>query len=266
MKLKYAKYYDIINKIGEGSYGIVYDAVDNRLGKRVAIKKIKTKYVKSSKVQWQAKIEANGLLSLRDHPNIVDLVDLLLAEDAIYIIMEHVQGQTLKNLISTKKVSNTEKLFTQILSALDFAHKKSIMHLDIKPANILVESPLNVKVVDFGISKTLGALDEGETIGTPIYMSPEQINAEKLDAKSDIYSIGMTMLTTVIGKPIYSNIRDKHTLFSTIKKVPLADTLRKNNLTINNKKIKEAILTATEIQKANRFNDCKEFMDHLNFA
>jgi len=269
MNLRYAPYYRIIREVGKGSFGLVYEAIDGRTQRRVAIKTIHPQYVSDPKIRRNCQKEANGYLKLRDHLNIVDLVDFVLGDDAIYIVMEFVDGISLKKYInlslrSSKSIaSNTVRyIFNQVLSAIEFAHQNDIIHLDIKPENILLEGNLNVKVVDFGISKSLNELKDNEKVGTPIYMSPEQIQNGVLDETTDIYSIGQTMLTTVIGKSIYWRISDRDILFDQIMKVPIHMYLK--DYPEMDTHLRNLILTATAKEKRDRFSSCFDFRKQLN--
>lgn len=269
MKLKYAQYYNILQEVGKGSFGKVYEAVDTRINRRVAIKAIHPKFVTNENIRLNCLKEANGYLSLRDHPNIVDLVDLVKEQDAIYIVMDYIDGMTLEDYVNMHKQSGQvisynviQHIFNQILSAIGYAHQKDIIHLDIKPGNILLEGNLKVKVVDFGISKSLKELSPTHRVGTPIYMSPEQVLMEKLDKTTDIYAIGLTMLTTLLGESIYRNMRTEDQLFDQILNFAIEDSLQKYSWI--DSRLRHLIVKSTSKKKENRFLSCQEFQYYLN--
>lgn len=269
MKLKYAQYYNIIREVGKGSFGVVYEAIDTRIHRRVAIKAIHSKFVANESIRLNCLKEANGYLSLRDHPNIVNLVDLVKEKDAIYIVMDFIEGMTLEDYINMYKESGDTippdtilRIFNQVLSAIGYAHQKDIIHLDIKPGNILLEGDLKVQVVDFGISKSLNELSGTQRVGTPIYMSPEQVLLEKLDKTTDIYAIGLTMLTSLVGESIYKNMRTEDQLFDRILNFAVEDSIQKYSWI--DPKLRYLIVKSTSRKKENRFSSCQEFQYHLN--
>ncbi|HCE46294.1 MAG TPA: hypothetical protein DET40_22335 [Lentisphaeria bacterium] len=206
--------YRIVKKIGEGGMGSVFEAVQESLGRRVAIKVLPGKLASDPQFVKRFDREAGTLSQLR-HPNIVGIIDRGSVNGTYYFVMEYIADKdgnsvTLYDLISQHTLSRDSILrFTrEIAGALAYAHSKGIIHRDIKPSNILIDELSAARVVDFGIAQILG--DEqnrkihltmtGEAIGTPQYMSPEQkTNASKSDARSDIYSLGVMVYEMLTG-------------------------------------------------------------------
>lgn len=192
--------------IARGAMGMVFEAHDTTLDRKVAIKVVlkdeeggpSPEHVRKRFVQ-EAKIA--GRLS---HPNIVTVHTYGETDDLQYICMEYVEGKTLSQLLKRRKVLNPEMaflLFEQILSALETAHQMEIVHRDMKPANIMVTPSGRVKIMDFGIAKTpaLSLTASGTILGTPYYMSPEQISGRPVDTRSDIFSAGAVLYQTLTG-------------------------------------------------------------------
>lgn len=207
--------YVITAFIGAGGMGSVYMAEHKAIrGNRVAIKVIKAEMVNEF-TRNLIRQEAEMLAKL-NHPNIVRFINYHVDADGnIYLIMELAVGQTLGQYISNVTGLIVEdriyELFAPILDAVQYAHSKNIAHLDIKPANIIVTEDGTPKVLDFGIARILNSENNGGTgaiMGTPSYMSPEQVQGSEIDNRSDIYSLGVLLHEMLTGKPPY----DTHTL------------------------------------------------------
>lgn len=263
MTLKYLSNYTILREIGRGSQGMVYEAIDNRFKRKVAIKSLKKEFVTHSTIRSLFLKEANEYLHL-NHVNIVSLHDLIVYPDAIYIIMEYIKGVTLEKYIelntsihSPKYFSNLRIIFLQVLSAINYAHSNNKLHLDIKPSNILIKGDLNAKVVDFGVSNTFQEAHTAKRTGTPLYMSPEQVNVESLSVQTDIYNLGVTMAESYAKKHPYSGEKNKEQLFNWVLNKPVVqDTTLPYS-------IRRIITRATEKRKRNRFRSCSEFYNQL---
>ena len=220
--------YTIQGEIGKGGMGIVYRGLDPYIGRTVAIKTIRLDVLRREESKAEAlkrflrEAQAAGNLS---HPNIITIYDVGEHEGLIYIAMEFIKGQSLESLLQQGRVFTLEeviRLFSQIASALDYAHQKGIVHRDIKPANILLGEDLKVTLVDFGIARTSTSTmtQAGILLGTPRYMSPEQIAGKKVDSRSDIFALGAILyelltrhnpfegesITTVIYKIMHAEL------------------------------------------------------------
>lgn len=198
--------YEIIKKLGEGGMGTVYLANDVMLERKVAIKVLNPLLTKekhfTERFRHEAKVQASLL-----HPNIVTLYNYFFEQEHYCMVMEYIEGVTLKQLISNTGPMPEQKaiwILNQMLDAVGYAHKKGIIHRDIKPSNVLITSENNVKILDFGIAKILqdkGMTKTGTKMGTIFYMSPEQIKAVKdIDNRTDIYSLGVTFYEMLSGK------------------------------------------------------------------
>ena len=197
--------YEILEKIGNGGMATVYKAKCHVLNRFVAIKILKDEFTTDSEFIKKFKTEAQSAASLT-HPNIVSIYDVCNEDNLYYIVMELIQGKTLKDIIIEDGILSWKwsvNIATQIASALDAAHKHNIIHRDIKPHNIMITEDGIAKVADFGIAKavsnsTITAF--GTTIGSVHYFSPEHARGGYTDAKSDIYSLGIVMYEMLTGR------------------------------------------------------------------
>lgn len=192
--------YQIQEQIGGGGMAIVYRAVDTLLGRTVAIKMLRPQYAGDEEFVNRFRQEAQAAARL-SHPNIVNLYDVGMTENEYYIVMEYVDGPTLKDLIVDRAplpIQEAVQLTSQICEALEHAHEHHIIHRDIKPHNILLTKSGMVKVADFGIARavtgtTIADRQATSVLGSVHYFSPEQARGGNTDVKSDIYSLGVVM-------------------------------------------------------------------------
>ena len=197
--------YEVITKIGCGGMATVYKARDNVLNRNVAIKVLREEFTTDEEFIKRFNIEAQAAASLT-HPNIVSIYDVGNEGDLHYIVMELIQGKTLKEIINENGVLPWKwsiNISIQIASALEMAHRNNIVHRDIKPHNIIITEDGIAKVTDFGIAKavsnsTITAF--GTTIGSVHYFSPEHARGGYTDAKSDLYSLGVVMYEMMTGR------------------------------------------------------------------
>ena len=196
--------YRITEEIGSGGMGRVYKAIHLALDRVVAIKMIHPHLVGDpgvvNRFYREAKIQAR-----LNHPNIVTVYDFLEIESGYFIVMEYVHGESLGKVISKQGAFETHiaiPIFRQILDGIRYAHLKGVIHMDIKPNNFIL-TPRFVKTTDFGIAQIIcdTGLNAGKAaVGTPKYMSPEQILGEKTDHRTDIYSLGVTLYEMLTGR------------------------------------------------------------------
>ncbi len=208
-KLSIGKFgqYILLEKIATGGMGVIYKAQHTRTKQIVALK-ILHPHLLENEAMLERFIREAEVLKVLHHPNIVRLIDAGVFDAQPYIAYEYIEGRNLKEVLRYKgklPLSIALNVFLQICEALDYAHQKGIIHRDIKPENIMVTSNYHVKLTDFGIAKILsfGESMTSEYIGTPLYASPEQLQGLKVDARSDIYSLGVVMFQLLTGKLPY---------------------------------------------------------------
>ena len=199
--------YQIVEQIGKGGMATVYKAYQPSLDRDVAVKVLPPFYAEQDEsFITRFKREARSIAKLR-HPNILMVMDFGEKDDISYIIMEYVDAGTMKDRLTTPvALSEIYMFIKQIASALDYAHSEGVIHRDIKPSNILMPKPDWVLLTDFGLAKMVGGsmlTQSGMTVGTPAYMSPEQGGGNKIDARTDIYALGVMLYELVVGEVPY---------------------------------------------------------------
>ncbi len=212
--------YQITREIASGGMGIVYEAFHRTTRKRFAIKYMRE--VSANQAKLVQRFLAEGVAASRvDHPGVAEVYDYGHDNDGVpYMVMEHLEGENLGERLKREPIASREfvEIARQLASILSAAHAQGIVHRDIKPDNIfLVAGPVvNVKLLDFGVAKFLddqnilsGATSEGQVLGTPTYMSPEQCSGDEVSTKSDIYSLGCVFYQMLAGRvPFSGNIYD----------------------------------------------------------
>src|SRR5688572_10935872 len=199
----FAGRYRMSRKLGGGGMADVYLAEDQELGRRVAVKMLHARYANDEQFVERFRREATHAAGL-SHPNIVSIFDRGEADGSYYIVMEYVEGRTLKELIRSRGLCPVPVAIAytrQILSALRYAHRSGVVHRDIKPHNVIVDPEGVVKVTDFGIARAGASqmTEEGAIIGTAQYLSPEQARGAPVDQTSDLYSTGIVLYELLTG-------------------------------------------------------------------
>lgn len=199
--------YEIVKELGRGAMGIVYLGKDPKIHRSVAIKTMRLDEVEPDelpdvKARFFREAESAGKLS---HPNIVTIYDAGEEQDLAYFAMEVLDGVDLKDLCKKRNllpVKRTLEIVTKVSEALDYAHSQNVVHRDIKPANIMVMPDGTVKVTDFGIARVTTSVktQTGIVLGTPSYMSPEQLSGAKVDGRSDLFSLGIVLFEMLTGE------------------------------------------------------------------
>ena len=195
--------YEIIERIGSGGMSDVYKARDRKLNRLVAVKVLKEEFCNDHDFVSKFKIEAQSAAGL-SHPNVVNIYDVVDDDELHYIVMELVEGITLKNFIHEKgrlKLNETLGIAIQVAQGIAAAHEQHIVHRDIKPQNIIISSDGTAKVADFGIARAASqSTMNAAAMGSVHYISPEQARGEASDERSDIYSLGITMFEMITGR------------------------------------------------------------------
>ncbi|MFM2037207.1 MAG: hypothetical protein RL432_146 [Bacteroidota bacterium] len=256
--------YKITRLIGEGGMASVYEAEHEMLGTKVAIKILNPILSANAQIKERFRNEAKLMASL-DHSNITKVIDFDEQPQQLSIVMEYLNGEDLNEKIKRNGALPEKEvvtLFQQILAAFQYAHEKGIVHRDIKPSNIFILPDGRVKILDFGIAKLFGQGNEmtqtGTQMGTPIYMSPEQVKADKsIDHRSDIYSLGVTMFYALHGKPPYNSDTDSQfDIYNKIVFEPLPDLS-------NHSHFDHFIKTACQKDREQRFQSCLDCINAL---
>jgi len=257
--------YKITRLIGEGGMASVYEAEHELLGTKVAIKVLNPILSANTQIRERFKNEAKVMASL-NHPNITRVIDFDEQPQHLSIVMEYLEGEDLSQKIKKNGALSDKQIievFTQTLSAFQYAHDKGIVHRDIKPSNIFILPDGQVKILDFGIAKLFGQSNEmtqtGTQMGTPTYMSPEQVKADKtIDNRSDIYSLGVTLYCTVNGKTPYNSATESQfDIFNKIVYEPLPEI-------IGNSKFNNIINKACAKNREERFQNCNAWLSEMN--
>lgn len=260
--------YTIVNIIGVGGMATVYGAYDRVSGRSVAIK-ILNKKLEQNPEQIKLFINESTALSLLSHPNIVMVYNTAITNSIKYFVMEYVEGITLKSHIEQRgALPEREILYysSQILSALDYIHSKSIIHCDIKPQNIILLQNGNIKVADFGISRVSSILDSDleksdTAIGTVYYISPEQAQGKLPRKESDIYSLGVMLYELATGTLPFNHENPTEVAKMQISKEPVPPSAYRTDLSVG---LEQVILRAMEKDPSKRYSSAAEMLFDIN--
>jgi serine/threonine protein kinase/tetratricopeptide (TPR) repeat protein len=201
----FAGRYQVIEELGTGGMGKVYKVFDTEVKEKMALKLIKPEISLDQKTIERFRNELKTARKIR-HKNICQMFDLSREEGAYYITMEYVPGEDLKNMIRMSKqlgLGTAVEIARQVCEGLAEAHRLGVIHRDLKPSNIMIDREGNVRIMDFGIARTIkerGITGEGVIIGTPEYMSPEQVEGKEVDQRSDFYSLGVILYEMLTGR------------------------------------------------------------------
>src|ERR1041385_8855814 len=261
--------YEISGELGRGAMGVVYHAKDPVIGRAVAVKTLQlseegTGLTRTELLaRFQTEARAAGLLT---HPNIVVIYDAGEEDGLFFITMELVEGKSLQNLIDAGQMfplPRVLRIMEQACGALQFAHDRNIVHRDIKPANLMLTPDDTVKVTDFGTAKILqfGTVNQtAHVMGTPSYMSPEQVKGKVVDVRSDIFSLGVLLYEMVTGEKPFPGQNITTVIYKIVNEEPVAP--RELDPSIH-PGLNAVILKALAKEPADRYPNCRELLEDL---
>src|SRR5216684_1986024 len=253
--------YEFIGELGRGAMGVVYKAMDPVIGRTVAVKTIRLSEEGTGLsrpellTRFQTEARAAGLLT---HPNIVVVFDAGEEDGLYYITMELVEGKSLQALLDgghAFPLPRTLRIMEQTCSALQFAHERNVIHRDIKPANLMLTADDTVKVTEFGTAQ-----QTAHVMGTPSYMSPEQVKGRAVDGRSDIFSLGVMLYEMVTGEKPFPGQNITTVIYKIVNEEPVPP--RQINPSIH-AGISAVVMRALEKEPDQRYQSCREMLDDL---
>ena len=264
--------YKIVRELGRGAMGVVYHAIDPNIGRPVAIKTIhfgsgrKPEETDRMRERLFREARSAGMLS---HPGIVTIYDVEQQGDLAYIAMEYVDGPTLDQVLSESDPMDGGRMFSilgQTAVALDYAHSKGIVHRDIKPANIMLSDDGTAKIADFGIAKITAAENltmTGSIVGTPHYMSPEQVQGQPVDGRSDQFSLAVIAYEMLTGEKPYTGEHLTTVVYKIVAEEPVPPRRLNPSLSAG---IENVLRKALSKKPDARYRNCQEFSESLEKA
>jgi TolB-like protein/Tfp pilus assembly protein PilF/predicted Ser/Thr protein kinase len=257
-------HYKILEKLGEGGMGEVYKAQDTKLDRFVALKFLPRFISPNEEERKRFENEAQAAASL-NHPNIATIYAIEDSEDKIFIVMEYIDGTELKDKIKSGSIpiEETIHLAIQIAEGLEAAHKKGIVHRDIKSSNIIITNDGKVKIMDFGLAKIKGGTNVtkiGTTVGTAAYMSPEQAKGDEVDYRSDIWSFGVVLYEMLTGQMPFKGEYDQALIYSIINESPNPINVRQRGIP---SELSEIIDRLLQKNPNRRYSIIKKVLDDL---
>jgi serine/threonine-protein kinase len=260
----FAGRYEIIEELGRGGMGVVYKAEDTKLKRTVALKFLPPELTHIPDVKDRFMREAQAAAAL-EHPNICTVYEFDEAEDNTFISMAYVEGQGLRKKLESGPMELDEalRIAAQVAEGLQIAHKKGIVHRDIKSANIMVDNRNQAKIMDFGLARMMGTTlltQEGTAMGTIAYMSPEQARGKEVDHRTDIWSFGVVLYEMLTGELPFKGEHEQAVVYAIRKDKPKPITEVSAEIPPS---IEQVVDKALEKDPANRYQNTEEMLDDL---
>jgi eukaryotic-like serine/threonine-protein kinase len=268
-ELKSLGRYQIQGVLGKGAMGLVCDGMDPNLGRRVAIKTILTRKLdpeaaRMISVRFEREVRAVARLN---HRNIVQVYDFGAEGELAYIVMEYIQGRELKDCFDAHErfdLATAFRLMIELLDALEFAHEAGIIHRDIKPANVMIDAAGHAKLTDFGVARVTEPGDQAEAtragalVGTPSYMSPEQIQGQPVDRRTDVFSAGIIFYQFLTGQKPFEG-----TQFALQQKIVMEDPVWPSAIVQVPPEFDRVVARALAKDVEQRYQSARSFADAL---
>ena len=258
--------YRVVGTIGKGGMGDIYKAVQEPLGRVVALKVLPPKFTRDEEFSKRFEIEAKAI-SILEHQNIVSIYEYGEDDGFRFIAMQYIDGMDLSCYIEEIRVipiADIIDISRQICRGLRYAHSHNVIHRDIKPQNILLDKDKTIHITDFGIAKIFSGTDitmTGSAVGTPEYMSPEQAQGKKLDAQTDIYSLGILMYEMLTRKPPFVANNSLAVAYKQVHEQPMPPSVKRKDTP---KYLELIILKALKKEKHDRYESAEEFLLDLD--
>jgi serine/threonine protein kinase len=262
----YIGHYKVLQIVGMGGMGVIYKAMQEPLNRIVALKVLPPQLSVNNELSKRFEIEAKAI-SLLQHQNIVSIYEYGEDKGYRFFAMQFIDGENLSARIQGKKNMPAVEIIDiakQICRGLRYAHSQNVIHRDIKPQNVLIDTKDVARLSDFGIAKIFSSSNltmTGVTVGTPEYMSPEQAEGEEVDAKTDIYSLGVVMYEMLTKKPPFIANNPVATAYKHVHEIPISPSVKRRDTP---KRLELIVLKALKKDKKDRYDSVEEMLDHLD--